>query len=436
MSLWDQPILVKVLSLGILASKQVYLSLVFVISWSVNLLTKVNFCSQFLKQKRKKKKKKGFPKERRFAWLVDKTKEERQRGSSLCTSKFTLETDGKLISTFVVPGSRVRVAIPAIAQADVAVLVVDSTPMEFEQGLPHTTEFALLAYTFGVKELIVVVNKLDVAKVGYSSARFEEVKTALTKAFKRTGYNLQNVPIIPVSAVNGDNLVKKSSNTPWWTGKPLLSVLQGITITRNNEGSGRLILRSALSRGVGLGKVVQGKLRVGQIVTSAPMMITSKIETLEMCGKNVDEAQAGDVVGVTLAHVDAHEISKGDVIGDAKTPPRICVQFVARIVIVSHPSKIRAGYAPTLFCHTTNFPCTFAKLLSKTDKSKKKRTPDPEFLCTNDQAEVLMVPLKSVSLDSFESCAAMGRFAVRDMGKTIGVGFIRSVVFAKEEKKK
>ena len=106
-------------------------------------------------------------------------------------------------------------------QADCALLIVSATKGEFEAGTSkegQTREHGLLAYTLGVKQMIVCVNKMDTTEPKYSKERFEEIKTEVGKCLKEFGYNPDKIPFIPISGWNGENMIEGSAKTAWWTG--------------------------------------------------------------------------------------------------------------------------------------------------------------------------------------------------------------------------
>lgn len=379
----------------------------------------------------------GAGKERKWAWLLDKTAAERTQGSSVQSVHFRLELSRRVLTVFVVPGRKksIRKAIPAVSQCDVGVLVLDGNKNELDASLAKdgpALQHALLAKTFGLKQLVVVVNKMDSNQVRYAKQHFEEAKAEVLRALKKVGYSAQALHIIPASGVNGENLVKETNESmPWWKGPSLMQLLNvDIEVPKRfPEKPLRLIGRNVASPNVLCGVVEQGVIRVGQVVTIAPRMITSSVESIQMHGKAVTEASAGDVVGVAFSGVDVADLDRANVVGDAKDPPRRCAQFVARVVVLRQ-CVIREGFTPVLACHAASLPCRFAKLLVKTDmKTKKKTVLAPESLTINEQADVLLVPLQPVCLDAFDAVNALGRFAILDCNSVLAVGFIRSVTW-------
>ena len=100
-------------------------------------------------------------------------------------------------------------------------LIVAGGVGEFEAGISkngQTREHALLAYTLGVKQLIIGVNKMDSTEPPYSEARFEEIKKEVSSYIKKIGYNPVTVPFVPISGWHGDNMLETSSNLPWYKG--------------------------------------------------------------------------------------------------------------------------------------------------------------------------------------------------------------------------
>ena len=132
----------------------------------------------------------GGHKDRKYAWLMDRRARERHLGTTLCVTRFRLQTKERDFTVFVTPGARssVATAIPAIAQADVGVLVVDAHDEALETGLGkdgQSLEHALLAYTFGVKQLIVVINKLDSMRPRFSQEAYDKAHSAVARAIRK-----------------------------------------------------------------------------------------------------------------------------------------------------------------------------------------------------------------------------------------------------------
>jgi elongation factor 1-alpha len=169
--------------------------------------------------------------------------------------------------------------ITGTSQADCAILIIAAGTGEFEAGISkdgQTREHALLAYTLGVKQLIVAINKMDTTK--WSEARFQEIIKETSNFIKKVGYNPKTVAFVPISGFNGDNMIDVSTNCPWYkgweketkagkaSGKTLLEAIDAIdTPTRPTDKPLRLPLQDVYKIG-GIGTVPVGRVETGMQV--------------------------------------------------------------------------------------------------------------------------------------------------------------------------
>jgi len=374
----------------------------------------------------------------KYAWVLDKLKAERERGITIDIALWKFETNKFHFTIIDAPGHRdfIKNMITGTSQADVALLVVASGQGEFEAGIAkngQTREHALLAYTLGVKQLIVGVNKMDDKSVNYSKDRFEEIKKEVTGFIKKIGYNPAKVPFVPISGWVGDNMLEKSSNMPWHTGPTLLEALDNIVPpNRPVDKPLRLPLQDVYKIGgigtVPVGRVETGVLKAGMVVTFAPAQVTTEVKSVEMHHTVVAQAVPGDNVGFNVKNVSVKDIRRGFVCGDSKNdPPSGVSDFTAQVIVLNHPGQIHSGYAPVLDCHTAHIACKFAELLEKVDRRTGKKVEDfPKMVKNGDAAIVKMVPSKPMCVESFADYAPLGRFAVRDMRQTVAVGVIKA----------
>jgi elongation factor 1-alpha len=374
----------------------------------------------------------------KYAWVLDKLKAERERGITIDIALWKFETNKFHFTIIDAPGHRdfIKNMITGTSQADVALLVVASGQGEFEAGIAkngQTREHALLAYTLGVKQLIVGVNKMDDKSVNYSKDRFEEIKKEVTGFIKKIGYNPAKVPFVPISGWVGDNMLEKSTNMPWHTGPTLLEALDNIVPpNRPVDKPLRLPLQDVYKIGgigtVPVGRVETGVLKAGMVVTFAPAQVTTEVKSVEMHHTVVAQAVPGDNVGFNVKNVSVKDIRRGFVCGDSKNdPPSGVTDFTAQVIVLNHPGQIHSGYAPVLDCHTAHIACKFAELLEKVDRRTGKKVEDfPKMVKNGDAAIVKMVPSKPMCVESFADYAPLGRFAVRDMRQTVAVGVIKA----------
>ncbi|CAL8297777.1 unnamed protein product [Merluccius merluccius] len=387
----------------------------------------------------------------KYAWVLDKLKAERERGITIDISLWKFETSRYYVTIIDAPGHRdfIKNMITGTSQADCAVLIVAAGVGEFEAGISkngQTREHALLAYTLGVKQLIVCVNKMDSTEPRYSQQRFEEITKEVANYIKKIGYNPAAVAFVPISGWNGDNMLEASSNMAWFkvwnierkegkaSGTTLLEALDAILPpSRPTDKPLRLPLQDVYKIGgigtVPVGRVETGVIKSGMVVTFAPSNVTTEVKSVEMHHEALTEALPGDNVGFNIKSVSIKEIRRGNVAGDSKNdPPMEAAKFSAQVIVLNHPGQISAGYTPVLDCHTAHIACKFNELKEKIDRrSGKKLEDNPKALKSGDAAIVDMIPGKPMCVESFANYPPLGRFAVRDMRQTVAVGVIKAV---------
>jgi elongation factor 1-alpha len=327
--------------------------------------------------------------------------------------------------------------ITGTSQADAAMLVIASPVGEFEAGISkdgQTREHALLAFTLGVKQMVVACNKMDDKTVNFSQARYEEIMKEVSSYLKKVGYNTEKVRFVPISGWLGDNMIDRSENMPWYKGPTLLESLDLFEPpARPVEKPLRLPLQDVYKIGgigtVPVGRVETGIMKPGDVVTFAPSGITTEVKSIEMHHESLPEATPGDNIGFNVKNISVKDVRRGFVCGNSKNdPPKECESFVAQVIVLNHPGQIGNGYAPVLDCHTCHIACKFAELQSKIDRrSGKEIEKEPKFVKAGDAAMVKMVPSKAMCVEVFTEYPPLGRFAVRDMRQTVAVGVIKGV---------
>jgi len=375
----------------------------------------------------------------KYAWVLDKLKTERERGITIDIALWKFETARYFVTVIDAPGHRdfIKNMITGTSQADCAVLVVASGTGEFEAGISkdgQTREHALLAFTLGVKQMIVAVNKMDDKSVNYGQGRYEEIQTEVSNYLKKVGYNPKNVPFIPISGWNGDNMLEKSPNMPWYKGDTLLEALDKVNPPSRPTGLPlRLPLQDVYKIGgigtVPVGRVETGVLKPGMTIHFAPSNVTTECKSVEMHHESLTEALPGDNVGFNVKNVSVKDIRRGNVASDSKNEPaKETASFNAQVIVLNHPGQIHAGYAPVLDCHTAHIACKFAEIQNKMDRrSGKVLEEGPKMIKNGDAAMVKMVPQKPMCVEPFQAFPPLGRFAVRDMRQTVAVGVIKAV---------
>ena len=383
----------------------------------------------------------------KYAWVLDNLKAERERGITIDIALWKFESPKFYFTVIDAPGHRdfIKNMITGTSQADVAILVIDSSVGGFEAGISkdgQTREHALLAFTLGVKQMIVACNKMDDVSVKYGEARYKEIKQEVSGYLKKVGYKPMKIPFIPISGWAGDNMIDKSTNMGWYKGPYLLEALDNANPPkRPSDKPLRLPLQDVYKIGgigtVPVGRVETGIIKPGMVCTFAPVQITTEVKSVEMHHESLPEAVPGDNVGFNVKNVSVKDIRRGNVCGDSKKdPPKGASTFFAQVIVMNHPGQISSGYSPVLDCHTAHVACKFKNIDQKMDRrSGKVLEENPKFVKTGDACMVTLEPTKPLCVESFAEYPPLGRFAVRDMRQTVAVGVIKSVDKSEKEGK-
>ncbi|ADG91659.1 translation elongation factor EF-1 subunit alpha [Thermosphaera aggregans] len=397
---------------------------------------------QMIEEEAKKMGKESF----KFAWLLDRMKEERERGVTISLSYMKFETKKYFFTIIDAPGHRdfVKNMITGASQADAAILVVSARKGEFEAGMSpegQTREHALLARTMGINQLIVAINKMDAAEPPYSEKRYQEVKEVLGKFLKSLGYNIEKIPFIPVSAWTGENLIERSPNMPWYTGPVLVEALDMLEVpSKPVDKPLRIPIQDVYAiSGVGtvpVGRVETGVLKVGDKLIFNPPGVIGEVRSIETHHTKIEKAEPGDNIGFNVRGVERKDIKRGDVAGHTTNPPTVSDEFTARIFVMWHPTAITVGYTPVVHVHTASVACRITEIIAKLDpRTGKEVEKNPQFLKQGDAAIVKFKPIKPLVIEKYSDFPALGRFAMRDMGKTIGIGQVLDVKVLEQQKK-
>ena len=361
-----------------------------------------------------------------FAWVMDRFKEERERGVTIDLAHRKFETDKYYFTLIDAPGHRdfVKNMITGTSQADAAMLVVSAR--DGDGVMAQTREHAFLSRTLGVQQIIILINKMDATQPPYSQERYEAVKKDVEKLLGSIGY--KNVPIIPISGYKGDNILKKSENLKWYSGPTLLQALDELkTPEKPTNKALRIPVQDVYSiTGIGtvpVGRVETGVVKVGDKVIFLPADKQGEVKTIEMHHENMPSAEPGDNIGFNVRGIAKNDIKRGDVCGPVSSPPTVAKSFTAQIVVLNHPSVIAPGYKPVFHVHTTQIACRFdeiVKTLNPKDGTTLKEKPD--FRKTGDIAIVKIVPDRPFVIEKVSEFPQLGRFAIRDMGQTVAAG--------------
>ncbi|MFH0889556.1 MAG: translation elongation factor EF-1 subunit alpha [Candidatus Aenigmatarchaeota archaeon] len=367
-----------------------------------------------------------------FAFAMDTSKEERERGVTIDLMHKPFETQKNYFTIIDAPGHRdfVKNMITGASQADAAILLCSA-----KEGIQEQTrEHAYLLKVLGIQQMIVAVNKMDA--IGYDEAKFNSTKTEITKLLQGIGYKMDKVPIIPVSAYMGDNVVKKTDRMPWYKGVTLLEALDSIQLPpKPIDKPLRLPVQDVYDiKGIGVvpvGRVETGVMKTGDTIIFMPSGAKAEVKSIEMHHKQLTQAEPGDNVGFNVRGISREQLRRGEVVGKPDNPPTVVKEFTAQIIVLNHPTVITKGYTPVFHCHTSQMAGEIVEIVKKLDpKTGATLAEHPDMLKTGDAAIIKVKPAKPLVVEKQADFPQLARFAIRDMGQTVAAGVVIDLVKA------
>ncbi|XP_037054763.1 eukaryotic peptide chain release factor GTP-binding subunit ERF3B [Peromyscus leucopus] len=377
-----------------------------------------------------------------LSWALDTNQEERDKGKTVEVGRAYFETEKKHFTILDAPGHKSFVPnmIGGASQADLAVLVISARKGEFETGFEkggQTREHAMLAKTAGVKYLIVLINKMDDPTVDWSSERYEECKEKLVPFLKKVGFSpKKDIHFMPCSGLTGANIKEQSDFCPWYTGLPFIPYLDSLpNFSRSVDGPIRLPI---VDKYKDMGTVVLGKLESGSIFKGQQLVMMPNKHNVEVLGIVSDDTETdfvapGENLKIRLKGIEEEEILPGFILCE---PSNLCHSgrtFDVQIVIIEHKSIICPGYNAVLHIHTCIEEVEITALISLVDKkSGEKSKTRPRFVKQDQVCIARLRTAGTICLETFKDFPQMGRFTLRDEGKTIAIGKVLKLVPEKD----
>ncbi|MBI2107620.1 translation elongation factor EF-1 subunit alpha [Candidatus Woesearchaeota archaeon] len=371
-----------------------------------------------------------------FAFVMDNLKEERERGVTIDLAHKRFETPKYYFTIIDAPGHKdfIKNMITGASQADAGVLVVSANPGDGVQA--QTKEHVFLARTLGVNQIMIYVNKMDMAK--YDEKRFNEVKTQVSALLKSVGYKPDEILFLAGASLLGENIVKKSTNMPWMTGPTLLEALDTLKIPdKPTQLPLRLPLQDVYNiTGIGVvpvGRVETGVMKVGDKIIVVPARegkgIRGEVKSIEMHHEQMQQAEPGDNVGFNVRGIEKKDIARGDVLGHVDKVPTVATEFTAQVVVLNHPSVITAGYTPVFHVHTAQVACQVTEIVKSLDPATgATKQEKPDFIKNGDAAIIKVKPMQPLCIEKNNEIPQMARFAIRDSGTTVAAGMCIDLV--------
>jgi elongation factor 1-alpha len=385
-----------------------------------------------LKEKAEELGKGGFE----FAFVMDNLKEERERGVTIDLAHKKFETPKYYFTIIDAPGHKdfVKNMITGASQADAGVLVISGNPSDGIQA--QTKEHVFLARTLGVNQMIIAINKMDMAK--YEEARFNKLKEEVSTLLKSVGYKPEEISFVPIASLVGDNVAKKSDKMDWYKEGTLLETLDKL---KEPEKPTELPLRLPIQdvyniTGIGLvpvGRVETGVMKINDKVVVVPGRegkgVPGEVKTIEMHHEQMQKAEPGDNIGFNVRGIGKKDIARGDVLGHVDNPPTIATEFTAQMVVLNHPTVITVGYTPVFHIHTAQVACQVMAIEKKLDPATGAvKAENPDFIKNGDAAIVKLKPVQPMVIEKQADIPQMARFAIRDSGSTVAAGMCIDLV--------
>lgn len=372
-----------------------------------------------------------------YAWVLDETGEERERGITMDIGHSKFETKTKSITLLDAPGHKdfIPNMITGATQADVALLVVDATRGEFETGFDsggQTREHALLLRSLGISQLAVIVNKLDT--VDWSKERFDEIVSKISIFLKQAGFK-DNVIFVPCSGLSGENILTKpkESLSNWYKGPTLVDVIDNFKCPERHMNKPFRFSINDIFKGTGSGFCVSGHVETGMISLGDKILILPRNETAVIKNLQIDEisitnAFAGDQVSLTLSGIDQQNVGIGDIICNPQNPVPVTLCFQAHIVVFTVKVPIIKGLPIVIHQQSLVQPGVITKLIAQlhrtTSEMIKKK---PRCLPKNSSAIIEITMQNPICMELYKDIKQLGRVMLRVEGTTIAAGLVTKI---------
>ena len=362
-----------------------------------------------------------------FAFVLDALLEEQEQNITIDTTEIRFKSERRQYIIIDAPGHKefLKNMITGASRADAAVLVIAANEGVREQSRRHAYLLSLL----GIKQLVVVVNKMDLAD--FSPDKFGQIESEYRKFLGELGLEAQVV--VPASAKNGDNVAKPSENMKWHKGP---TVLEALDLLEPQSADLDLPLRFCVQdvyrfdeRRIIAGRIETGKLRVGDELVFSPANKTSKVQSIEEWGGGNGEsaAIAGDSVGITLS--EQIFVERGYVASHQTETPIETNRLRADVFwIVREP--MRLGHPYDLRLATQDVKCEVVSIEEVMDSSTLEATTDKrEQLERNEVGRLTIQTRSPLVIDNHDRIPTLGRFVISDDGRICGGGTIFGGVY-------
>ena len=348
-----------------------------------------------------------------FAYFIDSFDDELKEERTIDTTGVMFKGQKNLYAITDVPGHKefIKNMLTGASHSDVAVLVVAA-----DEGIKEQTgRHAFLINMLGIKQLSVLVNKMDL--VDYKQEVFDSIKGGVSKLLASFGYS--GIEFIPASAMEGDNIYKPSLRMKWYEGPTLIQVLDRVEVRKELKPL-RFVVQDTYSddsQRVVVGRVESGTLRRGDEVVFQPSGVHATIKNVKVSGGELEKAEQGDSIGIVIDK----EAKRGDVCGLAEAPPVPTTEFLGEAVLLE--KNLRQGDRLELRCGTRRVSCEIKEIRERINSETGEVVErQPAEISENDAATILFAT-EPLVVERFSEIPELGRFVlVKD--RNIGAGVV------------
>jgi bifunctional enzyme CysN/CysC len=369
-----------------------------------------------------------------LAALTDGLRAEREQGITIDVAYRYFATPRRTFILADTPGHEryTRNMFTGASTADLAILLIDARGGVVIQTRRHAQISALLR----IRHVIAAVNKMDLVK--FSQERFDAVAAEAHDLARRLG--LPDLHVIPICALDGDNIVDRSDRTPWYDGPPLLEVLESVDVTSDRDldpAHLRLPIQWVArpqdgSRRVYTGQMAAGTLRAGETVVVLPAGTTTTVASVDTLDPATSVAVPPMSVGVTLE--DDIDVGRGDLLARVEDPPPAARELDTTVCWMSD-QPLSPGQRYALKHTTRTVRATIQAIVDRWDPETLEIHTDTTTLALNDIGRVALRTSSPVLADPYRRCADTGAFILIDehTGETVAAGIIREAHAAMPE---
>jgi bifunctional enzyme CysN/CysC len=363
----------------------------------------------------------GMPFE--WSFLLDALQTERDQGITIDTTQIRFRTPSRDVILIDAPGHAefLRNMITGASQADGAVLIIDA----LEGVRDQTRRHGYLLHLLGVKQVAVVVNKMD--RVDYSAARFQEISDEISAHL--TGLGVTPTAIIPISARDGDGVAERTANINWYSGPTVVEAIDQLTPARAlDELALRLPVQAIYKfddRRIVAGRVEAGTIGAGDEIVIMPAGKIAKVKSVESWPQTplIGRQGAGRSVGITLDR--ELFLERGDIIGHIAAAPRDTRRLRARIFWL-HDAPLKAGASVLVRLGTMETRATVVAIEKAVDPGELASV-ETSAIARNHVGEIDISLAKPVAADPYSDNPRTGRLVIEVNGRIAGGGLVLSV---------